>query len=503
MRTGLHILLFSLLCSAAPATAQQPPTFNRDIRPILSDRCFSCHGPDSAKRQADLRLDERQAAIDAGAIVPGNPGESLMLQRIISEDPDLVMPPDHARLGRLSPAEVDVLQRWIQQGAEYEGHWAFIPVAAGQTTDSTISALIDQRILQTLTRRGLVPQPPASRETLIRRLSFDLTGLPPAPAEIQQFLNDADPHAISHLVDRLLASPHYGERMTVDWLDTARYADSFGFQVDREREMWPWRDWVIDSFNRNRPFDEFVTWQLAGDLLPNATQEQILATAFNRLHQQESEGGSVEEEYRVEYVSDRVQTFATAFLGLTFECARCHDHKYDPISQKEYYQLFAMFQNIDEAGLYSFFTSSPPTPALTLTDSTAAARLTQLRADIAAKQQALQQQQIAGRARFDAWLKTITPDQLSLLSGEQARFSFDERQGNQLANAIRADQPAVIRGENRLVEGYSGQAVQFTGDDPVDLPLGNFHRHQPFSLSLWLKTPEHKSRAVVVHRSRA
>jgi hypothetical protein len=503
MMSPLRILLISLLCCSATAVAQQVPTFNRDVRPILSDRCFACHGPDSAKRAADLRLDDRQAAIDAKAIVPGRPEESAILQRVLSDDPDVVMPPDHAKLGRLSAAEIDILQRWIQQGAEYESHWAFIPVASGDTTDATISGVIDQRIRDALAKRDLVQQPPASRETLIRRLSFDLTGLPPAPAEIQAFLDDADPQAVSKLVDRLLASPHYGERMAVDWLDVSRYADSFGFQVDREREMWPWRDWVIDAFNRNRPFDEFVTWQLAGDLLPNATQEQILATAFNRLHQQESEGGSVEEEYRVEYVSDRVQTFATAFLGLTFECARCHDHKYDPISQKEYYQLFAMFQNIDEAGLYSYFTSSPPTPALTMTNSDATARLTALRADIDVQRQALQQQRVVARDRFAAWLKSIAPDQLKLLSGEQAYFPFDELKGNQLANVIRPDQPAVLRGENRLVEGRTGQGVQFTGDDPVDLPIGNFHRHQPFSISLWLKTPDRKTRAVVMHRSRA
>src|SRR5690606_34955414 len=197
--------------------------------------------------------------------------------------------------------------------------------------------------------------------------------------EVLAFLEDKRPDAYERLVDRLLASPHYGERMAVDWLDLARYADSFGFQVDRPRDVWPWRDWVVEAFNRNMRFDEFITWQLAGDLLPNATDEQILATAFNRLHQQESEGGSVEEEYRVEYVCDRVQTFATAFLGLTFECARCHDHKFDPITQREYYQLFAMFQNIDEAGLYSFFTTSPPTPTLQLADAPTRERLAESR----------------------------------------------------------------------------------------------------------------------------
>jgi len=498
-----RIVLLKLLFCSATLSAQQPPTFNRDVRPILSDRCFSCHGPDSARREADLRLDERPAAMAAKAIVPGKPEESLILQRVLSDDPDTVMPPPHAKLERLSAAEVDTLRRWIESGAEYESHWAFIPVAPGQTTDATISGVIDELVRSSLSRRGLDRQPVASRETLIRRLSFDLTGLPPSSSEVLAFISDRDPQAVSKLVDRLLASPRYGERMAVDWLDAARYADSFGFQVDREREMWPWRDWVIDALNRNLPFDQFVTWQLAGDLLPEATQEQILATAFNRLHQQESEGGSVEEEYRVEYVSDRVQTFATAFLGLTFECARCHDHKYDPISQKEYYQLFAMFQNIDEAGLYAYFTTSPPTPTLTLTDASRAGKLQQLRDKVVADQHLLQQQRVSAAARFDAWLRTPETSRPVLLSGEQARFSFDELQGNQLANSIAPDKPAVLRGDNRLVPGRSGQGVQFTGDDPVDLPLGNFQRHQPFSISLWLKTTDEKSRAVVLHRSRA
>ncbi|MFY8058427.1 MAG: DUF1549 domain-containing protein, partial [Planctomycetaceae bacterium] len=280
-------------------------------------------------------------------------------------------------------------------------------------------------------------------------------------------------------------------------------ADSYGFQVDRERQMWPWRDWVIDAFNRNLPFDQFVTWQLAGDLLPGATQEQILATAFNRLHQQEAEGGSVEEEYRVEYVSDRVQTFATAFLGLTFECARCHDHKYDPITQREYYQLFAMFQNIDEAGLYSYFTLSPPTPALTMANAAEQAKLSELRQRVLQAEAALQSERVAGTERFGGWLSAVDLGELSLLSNEQARFEFDGQQGGQLVNGVRADQPGVLRGENRLVAGRVGEAVQFSGDDPVDLPVGNFQRHQPFSVSLWLKAPDVKSRAVVMHRSRA
>jgi hypothetical protein len=501
VRLALMLLFLGFCC--VPVGAQQVPSFNRDIRPILSDRCFACHGPDSAKREADLRLDDRAAAIAGGAIVPANPDDSAIIQRVLSTDADTVMPPPHAKLGTLSAGEVNLLREWIRGGAEYQAHWSFIPVPRGEATDATISGRVDRLIRRQLSERGLQQQRVADRQTLIRRLSFDLTGMPPTADEVRVFVEDADPEAVSHLVDRLLGSLRYGERMAVDWLDVARYSDSYGFQVDREREMWPWRDWVIDAFNRNLPFDQFVTWQLAGDLLPGATQEQILATAFNRLHQQEAEGGSVEEEYRVEYVSDRVQTFATAFLGLTFECARCHDHKYDPITQREYYQLFSMFQNIDEAGLYSYFTLSPPTPALTMTDAAAEAMLSELRQCVLDAEAALQAERVAGAERFGSWLGGVNLGELSLVSGEQARFGFDVAEGGHLANAVRADQPAVLRGENRLVAGRVGEAVQFSGDDAVDLPVGNFQRHQPFSVSLWLKTPDVKSRAVVMHRSRA
>jgi hypothetical protein len=291
--------------------------------------------------------------------------------------------------------------------------------------------------------------------------------------------------------------------MAVDWLDTARYADSYGFQVDRERQMWPWRDWVVSAFNNNLPFDQFVTWQLAGDLLPDATDEQILATAFNRLHQQEAEGGSVEEEYRVEYVADRVQTFATAFLGLTFECARCHDHKYDPITQKEYYQLFSIFQNVDEAGLYSYFTMSPPTPAMTLTNDAEKQKLKMLQEKISAQEKLSAEIRASRQTAFETWLATNDRLSADFQLPEVARFEFETREGDKLPNAIAAGNPATIRGENRLSPGRNGNAADFTGDDPIDLPLGNFRREEPFTVSLWLKTPDVKDRAVVFHRSRA
>jgi len=479
--------------------------FNRDVRPILSDKCFHCHGPDGQKRQAGLRLDVRSSAIDSGAIVPGQPTDSDLLARITSADPDYHMPPARAKLGDLTRTEIDVLTRWIAQGAEYEAHWAFISLQPVDVPAGDGSP-IDHIVRTGLAKRGLTLQPEADRTTLLRRVSFDLTGLPPSPHEIAAFLNDPSPDAYEKAVDRLLQSPRYGERMAVDWLDVARYADSFGFQVDREREMWPWRDWVIRAFNENLPFDQFMTWQLAGDLLPNATDDQILATAFNRLHQQESEGGSVEEEYRVEYVCDRVQTFATAFLGLTFECARCHDHKFDPITQKEFYQLFAAFQNIDEAGLYSYFTQSPPTPTLWLTDQPAKQRLAQLQRAVAEEEHKLVTLRDVKRPTFD--LARCVREAAErpghfFIPGELARFSLDVNVDGKLANTIDPNKPATIHGENRLVPGKSGSAVEFTGDDPVNLPLGNFHRHEPFSVALWLKTPDVKDRAVVFHRSRA
>jgi hypothetical protein len=486
-------LLF-VVAALVPAALAEGPRFNRDIRPILSDKCFHCHGPDPEKREADLRLDVRDVAVEMKAIVPGKPEESEMIARLLTTDKTDHMPPRKAKLGDLTPAEVELLKQWIAAGAEYEQHWAFIPVRPVE------GAGIDSLVERGLAPRGLRLQPEADRNTLLRRVTFDLTGLPPAPEEVSAFLEDEAPGAYERVVDRLLASPHYGERMAVDWLDVSRYADSYGFQVDREREVWPWRDWVVRAFNENLPFDRFITWQVAGDLLPNPSDEQVLATAFNRLHQQESEGGSVEEEYRVEYVADRVQTFATAFLGLTFECARCHDHKFDPISQKEYYQFFSLFQNIDEAGLYSYFTQSPPTPTVALADAATKEKIAGLERTVREREASLGALSKAKEQEFTPWLLAAPPIKPS---GELAAFSFEAVETGKLANSTEAAKPATLKGENKLVPGHSGNAVEFTGDDAVDLPLGNFGRHEPFSVSLWLKTPEHKERAVIFHRSRA
>ena len=493
------IAVSALLAFAHQSRAVEKLRFNRDIRPILSDKCFHCHGPDPKKRDSGLRLDIREDAIKKHdgihAIVPGKPDESEMLVRVASADRDEFMPPPKSKLERLTPAEMATLKQWISEGAEYEAHWSFIPLKPSDAPD------FDGFVEKNLAAHGLAPQPEADRNTLIRRVSFDITGLPPTPAEVDAFVKDSAPNAYERVVDRLLASPRYGEHRAVDWLDISRYADSYGFQVDRGREVWPWRDWVIKAFNENLPFDKFITWQIAGDLVPNPTDEQILATTFNRLHQQEAEGGSVEEEYRVEYVCDRVQTFATAFLGLTFECVRCHDHKFDPITQKEYYQFFSMFQNIDEAGLYSFFTPSPPTPTLALADAPAKQRLADSKRAADDEEKKLVALREAKREAFVAWLPSrpikVTP------AGEVGGFGFDSLEGGKLANRINEKQPANLKGGNKLVPGRIGNAVEFTGDDSVDLPFGNFKASDPFSVSLWLKTPDLKERAVIFHRSRA
>ncbi|MFM7250574.1 MAG: DUF1549 domain-containing protein, partial [Planctomycetaceae bacterium] len=314
----LVVAVLAVGLARAAGAAEPAPSFDRDVRPILSDTCFQCHGPDSVKRQAGLRLDRRESAIaeaasGARAIVAGDPAASEILARIRSDDPDVVMPPPEAKLGRLDAAQVEILARWIAAGAEYEPHWSFqavkAPALPAETADSG-GHPIDRLVAARLAARGMTLAPEADRATLVRRATFDVTGLPPTPEEVRAFVADDAPDAYERLLDRLLASHRYGERMAADWMDLARYSDSYGFQVDRPRpDMWPWRDWVIKAFNENLPWDAFTLWQVAGDLRPHATDEQVLATAFNRLHPQETEGGSVEEEYRVNSVNDRVTTF--------------------------------------------------------------------------------------------------------------------------------------------------------------------------------------------------
>ncbi len=366
-RSTLHYLLFVTVALAgcrsdlprdvrrAASDLPERVDFNFDVRPILSDRCYACHGPDEATREAGLRLDTEEGALatrlDSGgyAIVPGDLAASVLAHRILSDDPEEMMPPPESNLA-LSAADKAVLVRWIEQGAEWKPHWSFIPPEKAPLPDADAEQPIDRFILARLNRERIDPAPEAPKETLLRRLTLDLTGLPPTLEELDTFLADDAPDAYTRVVDRLLASPAYGERWAWDWLDAGRYADTNGFQGDPTRTMWPWRDWVVRSINQNVPYDRFTVDQLAGDLQPDAGVEQVLATAFNRNHMYNGEGGRIPEETRVENVFDRVETLGTVWLGLTVNCARCHDHKFDPLTQKEYYQFFDYFNQTSEEG---------------------------------------------------------------------------------------------------------------------------------------------------------
>ena len=377
-------LLAALL---ALPSAPAPVDFAREVRPILADHCLSCHGPDEARREAFLRLDVREEALaeraeGAFAIVPGDPARSLVAEKIASADPKEVMPPPSAK-NPLAPEEIALLRRWIEEGAAWPEHWAFVaparpPVPPLPEGGNAVDAFLAER----LAREGLAFSPEASKESLVRRATFDLTGLPPTVAEIDAFLADEAPGAYERVVDRLLASPRFGERMAVHWLDLARYADTNGYHIDNHRDMWKWRDWVIAAFNEGKPFDRFAIEQLAGDLLPNATLEQKVASGFNRNHPINFEGGADPDEYQTKYVVDRVVTTAEVFMGLTMACAECHDHKYDPISQREFYSFYAYFNNVPEQGLDGQKTN--PLPSLKVPTDAEAADLARRDAEIEA-----------------------------------------------------------------------------------------------------------------------
>ena len=372
-----HVMTLLLVPAVEPAI-----DFNRDIRPILSENCFYCHGQDGNKRKADLRLDVREEAIKALALVPKDAGKSSMIQRILSTEAGEVMPPPKSNR-KLTPAQKNLLKRWVAEGGEYAKHWAFVapvrPAVPVVNNKAWVRNPIDAFVLARLESAGLEPSVEADRATLIKRLSIDLIGLPPTPAEVKAFVSDQSPDAYSKLVDRLLASPHFGERLALGWLDAARYADSNGFQQDGDTWQWIWRDWVVRALNADLPFDQFSTWQLAGDLLPNATTDQKIASGFNRNHMLNGEGGAIAEEQRFVNLFDRMDTTATNWLGLTMACAQCHDHKYDPITQKDYYRLMDAFNRVPESGAPQFFSSrirvAPPVIELPTEENTRGRKL--------------------------------------------------------------------------------------------------------------------------------
>ena len=498
------------IASTDMASASDPPgklQYNRDIRPILSDKCFRCHGPDAAQRQANLRLD-RPASDSAGStgaeasiaektstqkngtqkrstsvIVPGEPQHSELFRRIAIESSDERMPPVDSG-SELSASEINLIRRWIAEGAEYQPHWAF--VAPQRVLLPTVQQTqwprgsIDHFVLAQLERNAVEPSPEADRATWLRRVSLDLIGLPPTLAEIDAFLSDESPTAYESVVDRLLASPHFGERMTLDWLDGARYADTNGFFSDFERPIWRWRDWVINAFNRNQPFDQFTIEQLAGDLLPEPTIQQKIATGFHRNHMVTNETGIIDEEYRVEYVADRVETTGSMWLGLTIGCARCHDHKYDPISQREYYELFAFFNNVPESGL----ASGDPMPVLKLQTpeylQEQAARKVR-RATCEQTYQAFDSQVKQSQAEWANTALTTLPQPLR--KGLVAELRFD----NDLTNSVATDEPAQSPDPPDYQAGIRGTSLKFASPFFVTLDRKlSLNCDQPWTISAWI-----------------
>jgi len=490
---------------------QQDVSFSRDIKPILSDRCFKCHGPDAQNQRSDFRIDTAEhayAALDSSGdffgVFPGDLEKSEVHYRINSDDEDEIMPPPGGTIP-LTDKEKALIDAWIKQGAPFEKHWSFAPLPKqtplpkpSESNAGWPRNPIDQFILSGIVQKGLAPAAASAKHHWIRRVTFDLTGLPPTPQQVKAFLADESPTAYEAVVDRLLKSTACAERMTTEWLDVARYSDSYGYQRDDIRDVWPYRDWVINAFKDNMPYDEFITLQLAGDLLPDASQEQILPTAFNRLHAQKKEGGIVLEEYRVEYVADRTHTFSAAFLGLTMECARCHDHKYDPLPTRDYYALSSFFDNIDEAGQISFFTKAVPTPAMPLSNKKQDEALAKAIDNIQSARDKLQQisEQDAAQKAFDAWIGQERDQRPSLTwPGHVVSLPMDERDGNYITNTVNPDNPARTNQANTLVPGHQGNALKFTGDDYLTVKEeGIFPREHPFSVSLWINPSQKLAR---------
>lgn len=473
----------------------RPVDFDRDIRPILSDKCFTCHGPDEQQRASGLRLDVRESAFAARdgkkAIVPNDLTASLLHQRITSTDADQKMPPEDSGQ-ELSEAEIQLLTRWIQEGAKWTEHWAFLRPEKHELPQlgdqPWCNSPIDHWVLQRLQQENLKPSAEADRRTLIRRVTLDLTGLPPTQAEVEAFLADNSPAAYETVVDRLLASPRFGEHMAATWLDAARYADTSGYQNDGPRSMWRWRDWVIEAFNSNMPFDQFTVEQIAGDLLENSSLSQRIATGFNRNHRGNSEGGIIAEEYQVEYVVDRVDTTATVWLGLTMGCARCHDHKYDPIRQTEFYKVFAYFNNVPESGRALKEGNSPP--MIRAPRPPEEERLRELDQQIQATESQIRELDKALPAMQMAWetiVETASEIDWSITDGLVNHLAFDLSLYDQ---ARKMDSVFDVT-SSPYSRGAVGHSIEFQNGSFVSAgDTASFGYMDKFSIALWLRAEE-------------
>ncbi len=487
----LPALLVSVFLLSAEPTIDTSRTvdFQQDVRPILADNCFACHGPDSNTRQADLRLDTREGAFaDRGGyqiIVPGEAEASRLFERMSHPQEIARMPPPTAER-HPTPEQVATVRLWIDQGAEWSSHWAYEPPSRPAIPEVAETARatneVDAFVLARLEQEGLGLAPEADKRTLLRRLSFDLTGLPPNPRDVAEFLADTSPDAYEKQVDRLLDSAHYGERMALQWLDLARYADTHGFHIDGRRDMWQWRDWVISAFNDNKPFDEFTIEQLAGDLLPEPSLDQRIATGFNRNHMINHEGGAIPAEYHTEYVVDRVETVSTVWMAMTMGCARCHDHKYDPITQKEFYEFYAFFNSVDELGLDGV--NGNAVPMLQLPDSSQESRLEQLDEAIRSVQADLPEARI--QSNVSEWEKTaLATIPRSNREGLEAHY---EMEGGFADSSGNYRHGRIMRGEPLFATAKAGQGAGFDVDTHVAFPGTNgIDLSRPFTVAFWIR----------------
>lgn len=511
LRFGL-MLAVSLVSARCARSAEV--RFDRDIRPILSDRCFHCHGPDEEDRHADLRLDLKSEALAEReghpAIVPGSLEQSVLWERITSDDELLKMPPPQSNKS-LSPREIELIRRWIEQGAEWTEHWAFVaptrPELPDVTADDSLENPIDHFILQRLRDEGVTFSPEADRRTLIRRLSFDLTGLPPAPEDVERFLEDDSADAYEKLVDRLLGSPHFGERMAVMWLDAARYGDTSVFHADGPRDMWGWRDRVVEAYNENMPFDRFSTLQLAGDLVSEASIYDKVLAGFNRNNGTTDEGGAIAEEYRVEYVVDRVKTTSTVWLGLSMECSQCHDHKYDPISQEEYYRFYAFFNVSADGGMQT--RKGNAAPILEIPDPEKQRQLPNVERELTTAQQRLAERKTAAEADFISWVtkrqqEVAANSEHETPTGMTLHLPLDEGNGSEVTSSAGQMETGKIHGKVMWTDGRFGKALKLDGSSYVDLgDVGRFERTDAVSYGGWVKIPKNGSGALIARMDNA
>lgn len=502
-KSALLIASLTLLLSSRKATAADDPlSFNRDIRPILSANCYQCHGPDEKHRKADLRLDTADGIKEAFGVTKLKDNEAW--QRLISTNTKQRMPPPKSKIV-VKPDKLGLLKTWITQGAKYEGHWAFItptkPSLPKVKNQAWVNNPIDAFILAQFEDKGLTPNNEAARERLLRRVTFDLTGLPPTIQELDAFLADKSVNAYETAVDRLLASQHFGERMTVAWLDAARYGDTSVFHGDGPRDMWGWRDWVINAYNSNKPFDQFTIEQLAGDLIPEATVSQQVATAFNRNNATTFEGGAIAEEYRVEYALDRVKTTSMVWMGLTLECAQCHSHKFDPISQKEYYQFYAYFNQASDPGMQN--SKGNQVPIVSAPNFELFAKKETLRAQLAAIEKQLATRKQNADADYKAWLAQTSKQSTNAPvppSDMSVHLTLDEGHGTAALCSIDTKQKGTVRGKSTWADGKSSKAFLMDRTNFIDLgAAGDFDSTDAFSYGAWIK-PDAKLTGVPIGR---